>query len=447
MRLATGTAAGRAGRKAALIHAVLERLEQRQLLSVQGEYYNVDQSTYAFTSLVGRRTDANIDFAWGGQSPIAGAEGAAFAARWTGTLTPTQSGSYTFKTSTDDGVRLWIDNNKIIDYWWRGVYDKYSAPVQLTAGQTYNVRMEYFQLWSGSKCSLAWSRDGGAYTAVPASVLSLPTQTPFSGSAPSIDPAGTTIQAEDFDIGSNGVSYYDTTAGNAGGSSYRANIDADIETFATGARAVGYVAPGEWLEYAINVPQGGDYTLDARVASSGQGGSFHVAFNDVDKTGSWTIPSTGSWTTYATQSRTVNLSAGQQIMRVCFDANGPGGYVGNVDWLKLTPLAPAAPTNLVATAISSSRIDLSWRTTPVTKAGLRSSGPAMPSSRWAWPSLPLRPMRPATVTRPCSRASPISITCRPAATAVRRPRLLRLRSRPCCSRRLIPRFPRPSNMA
>jgi hypothetical protein len=352
-----------------LIHAVLETLEQRQLLSVQGEYYNVDQSTYAFTSLVGRRTDANIDFAWGGQSPIAGAEGAAFAARWTGTLTPTQSGNYTFKTSTDDGVRLWINNSKIVDYWWRGVYDKYSAPVQLTAGQTYNVRMEYFQLWSGSKCSLAWSRDGGAYTAVPAGVLSLPTQTPYSGSAPSIDPAGTTLQAEDFDIGSNGVSYYDTTAGNAGGSSYRANIDADIETFATGARAVGYVAPGEWLEYAVDVPQGGDYTLDARLASSGQGGSFHVAFNDVDKTGSWTIPSTGSWTTYATQSRTVNLSAGQQIMRVCFDANGPGGYVGNVDWLKLTQVVPAAPGNVTATAVSSSRIDLSWQDNSSNESG------------------------------------------------------------------------------
>ena len=56
-----------------------------------------------------------------------------------------------------------------------------------------------------------------------------------------------TIQAEDFDTGGPGVSFYDTTGGNSGGA-YRPT-DVDIEPSSTGGFDVGWTAAGEWLTY------------------------------------------------------------------------------------------------------------------------------------------------------------------------------------------------------
>ena len=82
------------------------------------------------------------------------------------------------------------------------------------------------------------------------------------------------IQAEDFDVpgkGSNGNSYKDSDPEkNQGGSTYRDGIGVDIKDLANGGHAIGWNANGDWLEYTINVPESGDYTLYAAV--SGEGG-------------------------------------------------------------------------------------------------------------------------------------------------------------------------------
>jgi hypothetical protein len=152
--------------------------------------------------------------------------------------------------------------------------------------------------------------------------------TPFWGT-PAAIPG--TIQAEDFDNGGEGVAYHDTTPGNAGGA-YRAT-DVDIQAASPSGYDVGWVVPTEWLSYSVNVASAGQYTVTFRVASLGQGGTFHLEMNGVDVTGTLTIPDTGDWQTYTTVSATVTLTAGPQAARLVIDT-ATAGVVGNFDWMQ-----------------------------------------------------------------------------------------------------------------
>ncbi len=186
------------------------------------------------------------------------------------------------------------------------------------------------------------------------------TQTPLNGTAWLVPGA---IQAEDHDHGGPGLAYSDTTSTNEGGK-YRSG-GVDIEFGADGAAGydVSWTKAGEWLEYTVNVVSAGVHTLEARVASSGSGGTFHVEFGGVNKTGTMAVPNTGGWQTWQTITSSVfTLSAGQQVMRVALDAVGATGSIGNFNWLRIALVAqtPAAPTNLVATAVSASQINLRW---------------------------------------------------------------------------------------
>ena len=147
-----------------------------------------------------------------------------------------------------------------------------------------------------------------------------------------------TIELENFDQGSAGVAYSDTTGGNSGGQ-YRAT-DVDIETTAdaTGGFNIGWVYPGEWLKYTVNVPAAGAYTLEFRVAApTGGGGTFHIEANGVNVTGPVGIPATGGWQTWTTVTRAgINLSAGSQSWKLVVDAIGSSGFVGNLNYIRVT---------------------------------------------------------------------------------------------------------------
>ncbi len=171
-------------------------------------------------------------------------------------------------------------------------------------------------------------------TQVPATATPNTNQTPYGGTVRTIPG---TIQAEDFDNGGEAVAYHDLDAGNAGGQ-YR-STDVDIEASSEGGYNIGWIRNGEWLEYSVNVQTAGNYTLAARVASGVSTGSFRVEFNGLDKTGTVNINSTGGWQTWQDISRTVNLSAGQQVLRV----QALGGDF-NLNYLSLT--ASSNSTNL-----------------------------------------------------------------------------------------------------
>jgi len=145
-------------------------------------------------------------------------------------------------------------------------------------------------------------------------------QEPYHGS-PFVLP--TRIEAEDFDIGGEGVAYHDAYGGNNGGQ-YRPTEDVDIEGCADtgGGYDVGWITSGEWMEYTVFVPAAGEYTIEARVSSLSTGGTFHITFDGTDITGDVTVPVTTGWQTWVTVSATAELSAGEQVMRFTATTNG-----------------------------------------------------------------------------------------------------------------------------
>jgi Carbohydrate binding module (family 6) len=83
-------------------------------------------------------------------------------------------------------------------------------------------------------------------------------------------------------------------------------------------------------------PQTGTYTLNASVAYLGQGGTFHIEFNGVDKTGPMTVPDTGGWESWTTISKQVSLTQGTQTMKIVMDSGGVFGSIGDITTLTFT---------------------------------------------------------------------------------------------------------------
>src|SRR5438552_5931985 len=63
--------------------------------------------------------------------------------------------------------------------------------------------------------------------------------------------------------------------------------------------------------------------------------------NGVDRTGALGVPDTGGWQTWTLVTKTgISLAAGVQVLRLVMDNIGPGGAVGNFNWLRLTLVPP-----------------------------------------------------------------------------------------------------------
>jgi beta-glucosidase len=109
---------------------------------LQGEYFNND-SLQGAPALV--RSDEKINFHWGAGSYAPNGPEDQFSARWKGYFIPRTDDDYKFYVSADDGVRLFIDDKRVIDDWQRHseTLDTYSTHVE--KGKPYKIRLEYFE--------------------------------------------------------------------------------------------------------------------------------------------------------------------------------------------------------------------------------------------------------------------------------------------------------------
>lgn len=126
---------------------------QGQANYFQGEYYNsVDLSgTPVYT-----RADEAINFDWGDGSPDQSIHADLFSARWTKTDN-FPAGVYTFSTTTDDGVRLIVDGNMVIDKWQNQSALTYAATVSLTEG-SHTIVMEYYENAAGAVAKMSYEK-------------------------------------------------------------------------------------------------------------------------------------------------------------------------------------------------------------------------------------------------------------------------------------------------
>ena len=102
--------------------------------------------------------DSNINFA--PSDPIGvtyTGSGDNFSVRWEGEIEPRCTETYTFYTYTDDGVRLWVNNTQLVDKWVGQSPKEWSGTVNLTAGQKYPIKMEYFEGAVTGVAQLSWS--------------------------------------------------------------------------------------------------------------------------------------------------------------------------------------------------------------------------------------------------------------------------------------------------
>jgi hypothetical protein len=113
------------------------------------------------------RTDSTIDFDWGGGAPHEGMNQDNFSIRWTGFMKPEHSGTYSIHTVTDDGVRLWVGDELLIDDWNQHAPKENSANVNLEVEQYYPIKMEFFEGGGGAMARLLWTPPGGNKNVIP----------------------------------------------------------------------------------------------------------------------------------------------------------------------------------------------------------------------------------------------------------------------------------------
>lgn len=105
----------------------------------------------------------NIDFAWGAASPAPGIVNAdGFSVRWVATMTAPTTGAYRFQTVSDDGVRLYINGTEYVNRWVdrTETTDTPGTAINLTAGQTLNIRMEHYERTGTATARLRWQPPG-----------------------------------------------------------------------------------------------------------------------------------------------------------------------------------------------------------------------------------------------------------------------------------------------
>ena len=145
------------------------------------------------------------------------------------------------------------------------------------------------------------------------------------------------IQAEDYDLGGQSVSFYDKDFVNEGNVYREDGVDVvglgcsdTLNTVDCKGYAIGYTQSGEWLEYSVNVIVAGKYQFRANVANGLEGGSFMLLLDGKAITDTVAVPQGEDWNTYGfVEGETAEMEKGEHVLRILFT----GSFV-NIDWIQ-----------------------------------------------------------------------------------------------------------------
>jgi hypothetical protein len=275
-----GILRGLRGRRAAAPHqrildacvrpviVALERLEGRQLLSVTATYF--DNADLTGPSV--RRIDNSIFFNWGQAAPDARLNADTLSVRWQGQVKTPNNGfteSYTFYVRSDDGAKLWVNNQLIVDKWQVQSQTEWSGTITLAPNTRYDVKLEYFDNAGTANAELDWSSAHVTKNVVPSTSLFADGATAAPGT-----PSGLSATA-----GSPGRIDLSWAAGTGSPSSYKVERSTDgvnfTEIAVTDAAATGFadlgLAPGTQYTYrvrAYNSAGSSTYTANATATTA-----------------------------------------------------------------------------------------------------------------------------------------------------------------------------------
>jgi glucose/arabinose dehydrogenase len=280
-------------------------------------YDNID-----FTGTTVSRVDPTVDFDWGTGSPAPAIGINTFSARWTGQVQATVTGTHTFYTVSDDGVRLWVNNVLVVNNWTDHAPTENSGTINLTAGQRYDVKMEFYENAGGAVARLLWSATGLAKQVIPQARLFPAGSTPPPPPPP--PPTGTGLSAvyyDNLDFTGTTVSRVDPTVNFDWGTGSPAS-GIDINTFSV-----------RWTG-----------KIQAKVTGTH---TFYTMSDDGVRLWINGVLVVDNWTDHppTENSGTLNLTAGQQVdIRMEFYENA-GGAMAQLRWS-----APGLPKEVVPTS-------------------------------------------------------------------------------------------------
>jgi len=163
-----------------------------------------------------------------------------------------------------------------------------------------------------------------------------------------------TLEAEDFDTGSEGDAFHDSDSENEGTTDYRTDGGGIDIVNGNGGYALGYTAGGEWMEYTVNVAKSGRYTYEAHASSGLTGSGFSVSLVENGQQTTLcqvNVPQTGdnNWNTYTKLEGELSqpLEAGRQVLRITIT----GGYC-NIDKVVFKEVKELEPVVIRANNLS-----------------------------------------------------------------------------------------------
>ena len=239
----------------------------------------------------------------------------------------------------------------------------------------------------------------------------IPTNTP----TPYIIPGK--LECENYKTGGDGVAYHDTDAVNEKGAYRSDGVDIEVCTDADGGYNIAAIQSGEWLAYSLNVQQSGTYNMVVRVASSGTGGTFHITFDGINKSGTLTVPDTGGWQNWVDITVPVTLSTGVQEMRIVVDSVASNGYMGNLNYVNFVLQSPTNTPTYTRTNTPVPPTNTFTRTNtpiPPTNTPTKTATPMLPTSTQITPISTNTPIvLSATPTTPISTDTPVTPSATP----------------------------------
>ena len=133
---------------------------------LMGDYYD----SRDFTNHAFQRLDQTIDFDWGNNDPGGGMGSNTFSIRWEGKIMIPADDTYDFHLTCDDGGRLWVGGDQLIDEWYDQSPTEHTGSKLLTAG-LHDIRIDYYENRGGASCELRWSSSTITKTILPHTAL------------------------------------------------------------------------------------------------------------------------------------------------------------------------------------------------------------------------------------------------------------------------------------
>ncbi|HMI02230.1 MAG TPA: cellulase family glycosylhydrolase [Pedobacter sp.] len=242
-----------------------------------------------------------------------------------------------------EAIRLFESNN-IGWAWWPLKKVGANNPMEIRSNPNYNDVVRYIN-GKGSKPKESNAYSGlmelAAYTKLESTiihrdVLDAMMRQPFSAETKPfkqhIIRNNAIINAVDYDLGRNGIAYFDRDtadyhvstgqrgAGNKGRVYRNDGVDISKDSLKYETYYVNSIEPGEWLQYTVDVKKAGNYTLKLSIASNDDEGKISVSVNGKTAAKEIRLPNTGGLKMFQPMElRNIPFKAGKQVLRILAD--------------------------------------------------------------------------------------------------------------------------------